>query len=445
MVMTNKTLARARPRRTRYSMYHNVATIGKIGTLTPILMQEVAPNDTWQGRSGMLLRFSPLKNALVQDVFVDVVYVYVPHRMVFADWETFWTEGPVDSPSVSLPTFPVNAAADKTRCLFWREHSTESNKEFNALRLYAYNLAFNELFRHHTDAPKAPADLPDTKYGHMVSYKKEYWTSLQDNLGVDQNEYYFDTNRGSGSQASAKDVLEAVARQKIELRKAQYGTRYIDNLRAMGVNINYQMLQRPEVVAIHRTMVNITDVVNTSDTNLGHLAGHAISGSSINLRRKTFPEHGTLLGFVTVRPTHMRGNYNDWFDIARDYSSFYDPGQVLLPPVEIQRRDVYPGTTGAGATNPVGYQPWGDWYRSAQSKVHQDLTDWSINAPAASDDLGPASAENLRNFDVGTGDSVFDDITDGHYQVALSHRLRANRLIPKQGPALHSGVGGQLG
>lgn len=426
-------------------MFHNIATCGKTGTLTPILIQEVAPNDTWQGVSGMLLRFSPLVKAIVQDLFVDVVYVYLPHRMVWADWEDFYTEGPIDSPSHSVPTVTVASADKEYRSLFWRPHSTENTAKFNALRLYAYNLAFNDLFNDSNYTPKAPDAKPDTEYGHLVSYKKDYWTTLSDNLGVDQNEFFFDTNRGSGTQASANDVLEAVARQKIELRKRQYGSRYVDNLRAMGVNINYQMLQRPEVVAIHRTMVNVTDVVNTSDTNLGHLAGHAISGSSIRMRRRTFPEHGTLMGFVTVRPTHMNQSYNDWFDTARDYSSFYDPGQVLLPPVEVTTGDVYPAGSIATRSNSLGWMCWGNWYRNAQSKVHADLAEWTLDGRVASSDAGPTTSTQLRGFSNGLHDAEFDDVTDGHFQVALSHRLTATRLLPKQGVSLHSGVGGQMG
>ena len=247
-------------KRSLYSMYHNVAMCGQLGTVTPILLQEVAPGDTWSGVSGMLMRFSPLKKAVIQDLYVDIAYYYVPHRLVYADWESFWAEGPINSPTYTLPSADVDTTESQFKCLFWRPHSSESNKDFNALRLYAYNLVYNEFWRDEQDTAKNPSDIPDTDYGHYACNKKDYWTNLRDNIGVDQNEFFFDANRGSGTQASARDVLEAIARQKIELRKQNYGTRYVDNLRAMGINVNYQMLQRPEVVAIHRTMVNITDV-----------------------------------------------------------------------------------------------------------------------------------------------------------------------------------------
>ena len=88
------------------------------------------------------------------------------------------------------------------------------------------------------------------------------------------------------------------------MKRETYGTRYIDILRSYGINVNYQMLQRPEVVAIARNTVNVTDVVQTSagTGNLGDLAGHGISGGRLVLRRKSFPEHGTLMGLAVLRP-----------------------------------------------------------------------------------------------------------------------------------------------
>ena len=139
-------------KRTQYSMYHNVATVGELGTVTPILLQEVAPGDTWSGVSGALMRFSPLKKAVLQDLFVDVIYAYIPHRLCWASWEDFYTEGPIDSPTYTIPSADVDIGENGFKCLFWRPHSSESNKGFNALRLYAYNLFCNEFIRDEQDS-----------------------------------------------------------------------------------------------------------------------------------------------------------------------------------------------------------------------------------------------------------------------------------------------------
>lgn len=425
-------------KRSLYSMYHNIATLGQVGRLTPVLIQEVAPGDTWSGNSGLLLRFSPLNHALVQDLFIDVFYFYVPHRLVYANWEDFWAEGPIDSPTYTLPSVSVAAGSTNYQSLFWEAHSSEAHN-FGAFRLYAYNLIWNEFFRNDEDSVVSASAAPGP-YGLTCSFKSDYWTELQENLGRNQDEFFFDTNVGSGTQASAVDVLNAIARQKIEFRKNTYGTRYVDQLRQMGINVNYQMLQRPEVVAIHRTMVNITDVVATDGANLGDLAGHAINGSSIRMKRRTFPEHGTLMGLMLIRPKPMDKLQCDWFDLARDYSSYYDPGQEFLPPTEVQRRDVYPGATTANATDEVGYWPWGDWYRKAVSKIHATLDDGYWAFPVQLTENGPANAESLSKMV--TTNNMFSDTTYAHFQAAVSHRLKALRLIGKQKVGTSTAVGG---
>ena len=418
-----------RLKRYAYSMGHEVATLGNIGQMTPFLIQEVAPGDTWSGSSQMLMRFSPPKRAMLQKFFVDQFIFYVPHRLVYADFENFIAEGPVDSPSYSMPTVAVGSSNQNYKSIFWRNNGV-SNTTYNAIRLYCINLIWNEFFRDSdTQAVRSPTDTPGV-HGILCNYKKDYWTVLNDSLGFDQDEQFFSTNVGSGTQASAQDVLDAIARQKIQLKRATYGSRYIDILRSFGINVNYQMLQRPEVVAISRSVASATDVVNTSNTNLGSLGGHLISAGNIRLRRKTFPEHGTLMGIVLVRPRQVDAAMCDWFDRGRSYDSYYDPGLVTLPHVEVQQQDIQPSCdTGVRSTS-IGYQPWGDWYRKAQSKVHNDLQDGFWVYPTGVSYSAAADTEDYTRMPAAQ-DSYFDDVTYQHWQAGWQHRLRALRAVPR--------------
>lgn len=413
-------------KRTMYNMNHQVATLGDICSVVPFMFQEIAPGDTWSGQIKGLLRFSPLKRAMLQDLYVDLIVAYVPHRLVYADWEDFIAEGPVDSPTYSLPTVTLNAGnASFYQSIFWNRGG--SDVQYCALRLYAYNLFLNEYILDENDSKRNPTDVPG-QYGtqDVARAKRDYWTTLNDSLGFDQNEQFFDTNVGSGTQASAQDVLDAIARQKIQLKRATYGSRYIDILRSYGINVNYQMLQRPEIVGIGRTKVGFTDVVATDGANLGDMAGHGISGVSLRLRRKSFPEHGMLLGVCILRPKHMNAYNCDWFDRARDYTSFYDPGLVTLPHVAVQEQDIAPRTVSATV---AGYQPWGEWYRRALSRCHTGLADnqWIALAPGGS--AGSTDAAELRKTLF--PDGLFNDVTYQQWQGMFSNNLRAVRMIPR--------------
>ena len=123
-------------KRTMYSMSHQVATLSQFGRACPFLIQEVAPGDTWSGRVGALLRLSPLKHAVLQDIMVDLFVFYVPHRLIWADWEDFIAEGPMDTPTYTPPTVGLGAAGTGLECLFMRANGT-STTAYSAFRLYA--------------------------------------------------------------------------------------------------------------------------------------------------------------------------------------------------------------------------------------------------------------------------------------------------------------------
>ncbi len=420
-------------KRTMYSMSHNVATASQFGRLCPTMIQEVAPGDTWSGKTGILVRLSPLKRALLADVYVDQFTFYVPHRLVMADWESFIAEGPSDAPVYSVPTVSLDDSVSQAyEPIFWNKSVPASGDTtiMSALRLYAHNLIFNEFFRDEQDALIAPALAPGT-FGLAVSWKKDYWSTLRDDVGLTQPIHFADVTAGSPDRVSALEILEAIARQKIATKRATYGTRYIDILRSYGVNVNYQMLQRPELVAIARGQINVTDVVSTSNDSsaeLGFLAGHGISGTRLRLKRKTFPEHGTLMSFVIVRPVQIDSNFVDWFDKPRDYQSFYDPGLVPLPPVAVTKADVIAITSNADRADLLGYQQWGNWYRSALSRTRADLTTWL--GRAASDPTSWNLVE-LRNMNPLNFNTLFSNTDFGHYQVSAVHSLRALRALPR--------------
>ena len=84
-------------------MSHETANMGRLGTMVPIMAQEVAPGDTWSGKSGVLIRLSPLKRALLNTLYVDLFTFYVPHRLTQDNWEEFIAAGPSDNPTFQVP------------------------------------------------------------------------------------------------------------------------------------------------------------------------------------------------------------------------------------------------------------------------------------------------------------------------------------------------------
>lgn len=422
-------------KRALYSMYSQYATFSRIGRLFPICIEEVAPGDTWSGKLGLLVRLSPLKRALLTDLYVDTFYIYVPHRLVSTDWEDFITDGPMDTPNVTLPSATI--ANNSYESLYYSAPSA-GTYDVSALRIYALNLIWNEFFRDYQQATRLPTDAPG-RLGIACNYKRDYWTLLQNAVTQAQTAgFAADVTSGTPDTVSAQEILRAIAQEKAAMRRATYGTRYIDILRSMGIRVNYQMLQRPEVVAVGRGSINVTDVVQTAEgatDPLGTLAGHGIAGQRLSIRRKTFPEHGTLFGLCLVRPVHVNPDYLDWFDTVRDFTSYYDPGLVSMPPVNVTTGDVSSEAT--TPTDSLGYWPWGDWYRRSMSRSHNGFgVEWTN---AVGGNANPTFS-NLKLIGPSDFDSVFNDTTYGHFQVSAVNKLKALRKIQRPAPSIVGNV-----
>lgn len=422
-------------------MSHQVATLGNMGLLIPVTHLEVAPGDTWSGRVGMLLRLSPLKRALLQDIYVDTFAFYVPHRLVWSGWEDFIAAGPNDDSAVTTPPTLTN---DSTYLFQTGNGITAST--YNELKVRAYNLIYNEFFRDVEAAVIAQDRQVSSPL--QVSGKRHYWNELREQvaIGADATAPVI---TGTPDTVKAEDILRAIAQEKLQMKRATYGTRYVDILKSYGVSVNYQMLQRPEIVGMGRSSMNITDIAGTNwdstTTGLGRLAGYGVGNNRLRIRRKSFPEHGTLMFLAVVRPTFVDWAIHDWMDGARgaEYASYYDPQLELLPTQEVNAGDVVSPVTNNDATA-IGYMPWGQWYRQATNRVHVDLAGWTAEQfgfAAGTWDGHDLLQTQLRDgvYNASDWDSLFEDTTYGHFQISAAFQLRAQRLIKPNNPGVLAG------
>lgn len=425
-------LTMALPRRYKYNLSHNVATYGQLTELIPFMRMEIAPGDTISGKIGLLTRLSPLKNAVLTNMTVDTFLFYVPHRLVWDQWEDFIAEGP--NPENPRTPPQVNGVLG-TSYMFMAHNSPEES--VNALPFRAYNLVYNEFFR---DEEQSTV-LPDTIQVQQAPVKRSYHSLIRKEMERGEPQMIDVLS----DQVSAEEILRKVAAQKLQMRRETYGSRYIDVLRSYGVRVSYQMLQRPEVIHASKRQISVSDVVATSEsqnTELGSLAGHGISGQTINIRRRQFPEHGTLLGIHCIRPDPMSWLINGHFDLPRDFSSYYDPGLTTLPPVELTRADLFCNQTNRPEV--LGHHPWGEWYRREPNRMRPGLGTFVTDVYSE----GTAEPPNLMTWeDAVKGvppanyDAIFTNVDNQHFQTTATNRISARRLIPRnQNSYLSKGI-----
>lgn len=79
--------------RSRFDLSHGVKTTANVGTLYPFELQEVYPGDTFKVDTSCVTRLtSQFFRPVVDNLFLDVYYFFVPSRLVYDKWKNIFGE-----------------------------------------------------------------------------------------------------------------------------------------------------------------------------------------------------------------------------------------------------------------------------------------------------------------------------------------------------------------
>lgn len=106
--------------RSRFDLSHKNLTSGNMGDLIPFYLQEVYPGDTFKLTANCVVRTSsPLIRPIMDNLFLDTYFFFVPSRLVFDDWQRVFGEN-TDSPWANYKEYEVpklvtsSGVADRT-------------------------------------------------------------------------------------------------------------------------------------------------------------------------------------------------------------------------------------------------------------------------------------------------------------------------------------------
>lgn len=105
-----------KPKRSKKDLSFTSILTTRFGALTPILCEEVYPNETWKETPQILCRMTPLIAPLMSKMEIRVDYFFVPNRILWSDWEEFITRGidglqELEAPMVALKNLtPYNGS-----------------------------------------------------------------------------------------------------------------------------------------------------------------------------------------------------------------------------------------------------------------------------------------------------------------------------------------------
>jgi len=105
----NTTVQLQRPQRSQFDLSHYRRSTIKQGELTPVLLTECVPSDTFRGSTEILVRMAPLLAPVYDNLTVYVHFFFVPNRILWNEWETFITGGRlgvgIDPETAPVPPF----------------------------------------------------------------------------------------------------------------------------------------------------------------------------------------------------------------------------------------------------------------------------------------------------------------------------------------------------
>jgi len=174
--------------RSSFDRSHGFKTTFDAGFLVPMFLDEVLPGDTLNLRGNFFARMATPIVPVMDNLFFDTFYFFVPTRLVWNNWQKFNGEqtDPGDSTDYTIPQmtapvttgYPAGSLAD-----YFGIPINIDTFTHNSLPFRAYNLIFNEWFRDQNLQDSLVVDKddgPDTYSDYSIvkrGKRHDYFTS----------------------------------------------------------------------------------------------------------------------------------------------------------------------------------------------------------------------------------------------------------------------------
>jgi len=430
-----------RPGRSVFNLSFEKKMTADMGKLYPIFCEEMVPGDFFQLGNESIIRFQPLVAPFLHEVNVYIHVFFVPYRVLWDEWEDFisWPEGDPDPPVLPdwAPTinttgslwdylgFPVGVDPDGAYPLdfpriaynmIWNEYYRDQNlqeeiefdNEVILNRNWEKDYFTSSLpFQTKGTAPALPiagsatalwpapvfASVGNMSYNTLAGVPSDAGTrAVLNNNTIDLS---------TASTFDISDLRLAFQVQKWMERNARAGTRYTEFLKAhFGVSPRDERLQRPEYVGGSKNPVIVSEVLQTSSTDVtspqGNLAGHGIGVNNAYLGKYHAQEFGLIMGLMSVmpRPAYQQGINRQW--LRKTKFDFYFPEFANLSEQGVIQAEIFATDVPAENNTLFGYQGRYDEMRYKPNMVVAQMRDvydyWHLGrifdtAPALNSDF----------------------------------------------------------
>lgn len=139
--------------RSTFDRSHSVKTSFNVGQIVPFYLEEVLPGDTFSVDSSKVVRLQSLLTPIMDNIYLDHYYFFVPNRLVWSHWKEFNGENtqspwiPKTEYSVPQITAPAGGWEVGTIADYFGLPTGVENISVSSLPFRAYALIMNEWFR----------------------------------------------------------------------------------------------------------------------------------------------------------------------------------------------------------------------------------------------------------------------------------------------------------
>lgn len=175
-------------KRNKFSLSHYKLLTMNQGPLVPCGLIEVLPGDTFQHSTSALIRVQPLLRPVMHPVHVRIHHWFVPHRLVWDDFEKFITGGPDGFDASVFPTIAftsTNPAIGTLGDYLGLPAAPAAGMSVSALPFRGYAKIWNEWYRDQdlqTPLALSEASGVDSTTSvalQNVDWEKDYFTSAR--------------------------------------------------------------------------------------------------------------------------------------------------------------------------------------------------------------------------------------------------------------------------
>lgn len=236
----------------------------------------------------------------------------------------------------------------------------------------------------------------------------------------------------SGATAATVTSLRlALALQRFEEARAQYGARYTEYLRYCGVRSSDARLDRAEYLGGGKQTLALSEVLRTASDDathpIGELRGHGIAALRSNAYRYFVEEHGYIMTLLSIRPKPIYLNGIPRTFTRRAKEDYFQKELELIGQQGVTNKELYMQGTGADATV-FGYQDRYAEYRSQFSSVSAEmrtlLNFWHLGRS-----FGSLPALNQAFSDCIPSKRIFPVATNDVAWIMASHEMVARRPV----------------